>query len=162
MAPILSFTAEEAWAVLNPEGNDSVFFHTWSDVLPAQAGEAELLVRWKKIREVRALVQKELETLRQASRIGSSLQAEVALRLPAAEAALFESLGDDLKFVLITSSASVAAGSDPHIEATPSAHAKCERCWHYRADVGADAQHPAICGRCVSNLYGAGEARRYA
>jgi isoleucyl-tRNA synthetase len=166
MAPVLSFTAEEAWAVLHPQGGDSVFFHTWNDALPpAAAGEAQLLARWKQIREIRSIVQKELETLRMDGKIGSSLQAEVALKLPAAEAAMLAALGDDLKFVLITSAASVAPASAdgvPEVAATPSSQPKCERCWHYRADVGADPQWPSICGRCVSNLHGSGEARRYA
>jgi len=162
MAPILSFTAEEAWAVLHPDSDDSIFFHTWVDALPAQSGEEELLARWSRIRAVRSLVQKELETLRQGNRIGSSLQAEVALTMPEADAAMLDSLGDDLKFVLITSSATVSHGADTQVAAAPSAHPKCERCWHYRAHVGASAGHPAICARCVSNLYGAGETRRYA
>jgi len=79
-------------------------------------------------------------------------------------------LQDDLRFVLITSSAvltPVAAAADEAVEVRPSAHAKCERCWHYRADVikdgaGADAAHAGLCGRCVSNLYGAGEPRAHA
>jgi isoleucyl-tRNA synthetase len=98
-------------------------------------------------------------------KIGSSLQAEVALNLPAEQAGLLAALGDDLKFVLITSAASVAtapANDTPQVSATPSAQPKCDRCWHYRADVGSDPQHSSICGRCVSNLLGSGEVRRYA
>ena len=86
--------------------------------------------------------------------------------MPAATStALLESLGDDLKFVLITSAATVtqvAAAEQEAVIVTPSAHQKCERCWHYRADVGADAGHPGLCGRCVSNLFGAGEQRHFA
>ncbi|MEO8134832.1 MAG: class I tRNA ligase family protein, partial [Betaproteobacteria bacterium] len=162
MAPVLSFTAEEAWAVLHPGSGESVFFHTWTDALREQDGEAALLARWQRIREIRGVVQKELEALRQAGRIGSSLQAEVAVTALADDVVLLESLGDDLKFAFITSSASVRPGDALQIVATASANAKCERCWHYRADVGVDAQHPAICGRCVSNLYGSGEERRHA
>ena len=162
MAPVLSFTAEEAWGVLHPGGEESVFFHTWNDVLPAQAGEPALIARWQRIREIRGLVQKELEGLRQSGKIGSSLQAEVSLTVPAGDAAIVESLGDDLKFVLITSAASVVPGAEIQIAATPSARAKCDRCWHYRADVGAEPRHPQLCARCVSNLYGAGEARSHA
>ena len=55
-----------------------------------------------------------------------------------------------------------AGDSDEAVEVTPSTHAKCERCWHYTADVGADAAHAQLCARCVSNLYGAGEDRRHA
>jgi isoleucyl-tRNA synthetase len=164
MAPILSFTAEEAWGVLHAGSDDSVFFHTWSDALPLARDEDALRARWRRIREIRGLVQKDLEVLRMAGRIGSSLQAEVAVAVPAADLALLQSLDDDLKFVLITSSASVvpAQGEAIVVEARPSTDAKCERCWHYRSDVGVDAAHPAICGRCMSNLYGPGEVRRYA
>ena len=74
-------------------------------------------------------------------------------------------LGDDLRFVFITSRATahrVATEAEQHIDVSASLHDKCERCWHYRADVGSDASHPTICGRCVSNLFGSGEARKYA
>jgi isoleucyl-tRNA synthetase len=112
-------------------------------------------------------VQKELETLRQGGKIGSSLQAEVAIAAPAAERDALASLGDDLRFVLITSAAAVealpgAGDADFEVTATVSPAAKCERCWHYRGDVGIDPAHPTICGRCTSNLFGAGEPRRIA
>jgi isoleucyl-tRNA synthetase len=162
MAPILSFTAEEAWAVLYPGRDESPFFHTWSGVLPEQAGEAALIVKWKRLREIRAAVQKRLEELRQSGGIGSSLQAEVAIAAPEDDRALLESLGTDLRFVLITSTATVEAGEALAVRVTPSPHAKCERCWHYRADAGSDPCHPGICARCVSNIEGAGEERRHA
>ena len=162
MAPVLSFTAEEAWAVLHPGGEESVFFHTWNGVLPEQAGEAVLLAKWKRLREIRALVQKHLESLRQSGGIGSSLQAEVSLAAPEGDRALLESLGADLRFVLITSTATVETGGEVAVRVSPSLHAKCGRCWHYREDVGADARHPGICGRCVANIEGPGEERRHA
>jgi isoleucyl-tRNA synthetase len=162
MAPILSFTAEEAWAVLHPGKADSVFFHTWNDVLPGGSGEAELKAKWQRLREIRALVQRELEDLRQAGRVGSSLQGDAVVHAPAGDRALLESLGDDLRFVLITSTARVAPGEALRVEVAPSTATKCDRCWHYRGDVGGDAAHPALCGRCVANLFGAGEARFHA
>ena len=168
MAPMLSFTAEEAWAILHPardgEPQESVFLHTWKDVLPAQEGEKELVARWKRIREIRAEVMKRLEEARAGGAIGSSLQANISLYLPAADLELARSLGDDLKFVLITSSAEVAASSDGAlaIEVRPSTDPKCERCWHYRADVGSDRKHRTICARCVANLEGGGERRTHA
>jgi isoleucyl-tRNA synthetase len=162
MAPILSFTAEEAWSVLHPGGSESVFFHTWDGVLPEQAGEAPLLVKWKRLREIRALVQKQLEELRQSGGIGSSLQAEVSILAPEGDRTLLESLGADLRFVLITSTATVEPGESLAVRVSPSPHGKCERCWHYREDVGADPRHPGICGRCVANIEGAGEDRRHA
>jgi isoleucyl-tRNA synthetase len=165
MAPILSFTAEEAWAVLHPGTGESIFFHTWKDVLPKQEGEPELLARWKRLREIRAAVAKRLEESRAAGAIGSSLQAEVALEAGGADLELLRTLGEDLKFVLITSKAALRASSGEgivNIVVAPSAHPKCERCWHYRPDVGSDARHPTICARCVSNLQGPGEARSHA
>jgi len=141
--------------------NDSVFLHVWHD-LPAQADEAGLLERWTRIRAVRAEVQKELETVRVAGGIGSSLQAEVTLHAGADTQALLAPLGDDLRFVLITSQARLVAAAADRIEVTPSAAKKCERCWHYRDDVDAEAAHPGLCVRCVSNLFGAGEVRSHA
>ncbi|MBI3432327.1 MAG: isoleucine--tRNA ligase [Hydrogenophilales bacterium] len=160
MAPILSFTGEEVWALLAGEA-DSVFLHTWHD-LPAQAGEADLLEHWTRIRAVRADVQKELETVRVAGGIGSSLQAEVTLHASPATQALLAPLGDDLRFVLITSQARLVAAETDRVEVTPSAAKKCERCWHYRDDVDAHVEHPGLCGRCVSNLFGEGEVRTHA
>ena len=162
MAPILSFTAEEAWAVLHPGRDESVFFHTWEGVLPAQAGEDALVAKWSRLREIRAAVQKNLEELRQSGGIGSSLQAEVAIAAPEGDRILLESLGEDLRFVMITSAATVEPGAALAVRVAASAHAKCDRCWHFREDVGADPRHPAICGRCVSNVEGAGEVRRHA
>jgi isoleucyl-tRNA synthetase len=168
MAPILSFTAEEAWAVLNParagEPPESVFLHTWKEALPRQDGEAELAAKWKRIREIRAAVTRRLEDVRAEGGIGSSLQAEVELAVGAADFALLGSLGDDLKFVLITSRAALAEvpGDAIEVKVAASAQPKCERCWHYRPDVGADPRHPTICARCVANLEGPGESRRHA
>jgi len=164
MAPILSFTAEEAWGVIHAGIDDSVFLHRWDDMNTAQWENSALEIKWNEVRDIRSKVQKVLEELRTAGKIGSSLQAEVVIHCPKAQAALLRGLGDDLKFVTITSQAFVEDAQELRIEATPSAYAKCERCWHYRADVGASAAHPQICGRCVSNLdpSGPGEVRTYA
>jgi isoleucyl-tRNA synthetase len=158
MAPILSFTAEEAWQLAGK--GDSIFLHTWHE-LPAVADAPALLERWNLIRNARSEVQKELETLRAAGRIGSSLQAAVEVRASGETSRALASLGDDLKFVLITSDAKlveVPPGSEKVI-ASPISAPKCERCWHWRTDVGAEPSRPGLCGRCVSNLFGAGEAR---
>jgi isoleucyl-tRNA synthetase len=123
-----------------------------------------LIGRWQQIRNVRSEVSRVLEEVRSAGRIGSSLQAEVSIRADADAFDLLASLGDDLKFVLICSKVSlerVGAG-ETVIAAMPTAHAKCARCWHWREDVGGDAGHPELCGRCVSNLHGTGEAREFA
>jgi isoleucyl-tRNA synthetase len=127
-----------------------------------QADQADLLDRWTRIRAIRAEVQKELEVVRVAGGIGSSLQAEVTLFAGPDTRALLSPLGDDLRFVLITSQARVIPSEADCIEVTPSSAKKCERCWHYRDDVDAHAEHPGLCGRCVSNLYGEGEVRSHA
>jgi isoleucyl-tRNA synthetase len=160
MAPILSFTAEEAWQVLIGKDDESVFFHTWH-AFPQVADSPALLERWREIRATRAEVQKELERLREAGKIGSPLAAHVEIGAAGARYDALAAADDELRFVMITSQAAVRNGADA-IVATPSPHAKCERCWHYRADVGVDPAHPTICGRCVSNLHGAGETRRFA
>ncbi len=165
MAPILSFTAEELWAVFNRgaagQGEDSVFFQTFH-ALPAVEGAAQLLQRWEKMRAIRAAVRRLLEELRAAGKIGSSLAAEVDFQANAQNAAFLASFGEDLRFVLLTSAARVHAAAEEGIVVTPSAHVKCERCWHLRADVGAVPEHPTICGRCAGNLSGAHETRVHA
>ncbi len=161
MAPVLSFTSEEAWPIFTGK-DDSVFMHTWYD-LPDTG--TDVLARWDRLRELRSQTQKELEDVRAAGGIGSSLQAEVKITANGESGELLQSLGDDLRFVLITSKADVEmadADGGLTVEVTPSTHAKCERCWHYRADVGSDTEHPGICGRCTSNLFGSGEQRTYA
>jgi len=163
MAPILSFTAEEAWAIAGA-GSESVFLRTWYE-LPAVADAAALLARWELIRQARGEVQKELEALRVAGKIGSSLQAEVEVRAAGEKHDALAGLGDDLRFALITSKAEVrrvASEAEAKVLAVPSPHAKCDRCWHYRADVGANPDHPTLCARCEDNLRGGGEARRHA
>jgi isoleucyl-tRNA synthetase len=162
MAPFLSFTAEEAWAVFTP-AQGSIFKQTyWTFEGVGATTDAGLLAKWSAIREVRNAVNKAIEDVRTAGGVGSSLQAEVTVAAPPEAHALLASLGDDLKFVFITSQARLQAGDDLQVTVTPSAAKKCERCWHWRTDVGHDAAHPAICGRCTSNLYGQGEQRTVA
>ena len=157
MAPFLSFTAEEAWKVFG--SSESIFMETYAEF---PAPDAALLAKWSRIRELRDAVNKDIETLRADGKVGSSLQANVALEVSAEDHALLASLGEDLKFVFITSAVEVAAASAVATKVAPSTETKCERCWHYRADVGHDPAHPTICGRCTTNLFGAGEARKYA
>ncbi len=161
MAPILSFTAEEAWGVLSGRADDSVFLHEWH-AFPDVSDAPALLARWQHVREVRAEVMKELERLRTAGAIGSPLQAHVEVRAAGERYAALGHLQDDLRFVLITSQARVVEAADESVIGSPSPHAKCERCWHYREDVGADAAHPGLCGRCRANLSGADEPREFA
>ena len=159
MAPFLSFTAEEAWGLFAP-GQGSLFKQTYWDFAGIGATpDAALLSKWQSLRELRDAVNKAIEEVRAAGGVGSSLQAEVMLTAPPETHALLASLGEDLKFVFITSKATLVAGDALAVAVAPSAAAKCERCWHWRDDVGRDAAHPTICSRCTSNLYGAGEAR---
>ena len=157
MAPFLSFTAEEAWKLVG--GGDSIFLEEfWRFPAP----DAALLAKWARIRAVREAANKEIEAVREQGAVGSSLQAELQLTVPPDDHALLASLGDELRFVFITSDIELIAGSALLASASASKHQKCERCWHYRADVGHTAEHPTLCGRCVSNLYGAGETRTIA
>ena len=109
MAPVLTFTAEEAWGMFTGKPDDSVLLHTWY-VLPQPADEAALLEKWRTVREVRAWVQKELEEVRASGAIGSSLQAEVEIALHGSRHDALATLGEDLRFVLITSQAGLAQG----------------------------------------------------
>jgi isoleucyl-tRNA synthetase len=157
MAPFLSFTAEEAWKVF--DGGDSIFTQTFWKL---QTPDAALLAKWTRLRELRNAVNKEIEALRAAGTLGSSLQAEVTLAAAPEDHALLASLGADLKFVFITSAVELRPGDALKIEVRSSKATKCERCWHWRDDVGSEPAHPTICGRCTSNLYGAGETRQVA
>jgi isoleucyl-tRNA synthetase len=133
-------------------------YHAYPQVPKA----GELLDKWTLVRSARGDVTKALEEARTANAIGSSLQAEVEVRASGARYDALASLGADLKFVLITSAAAlvkVDGEADEGVEVHASKYLKCERCWHYCADVGANAEHPGLCGRCLSNLFGSGETR---
>jgi isoleucyl-tRNA synthetase len=159
MAPFLSFTAEEAWPILAPGASPSIFTETfWRFDAPDTA----LLAKWQRVRAIRDEVNKSIEALRANGRVGSSLQANVVVGVDDEDRALLASLGDDLKFVLITSAAALAPAASLQVTVQPSSAVKCERCWHWRDDVGHDPKHPALCGRCTSNLVGAGEVRTVA
>jgi len=181
LAPILSFTAEEIWQHLPGDREDSVFLSGWYELPPAYYSEGEILQRmgtnfWQRIIDVRDAVSKELEKLRVAGAIGSSLDAEVDLYADEHTRALLLAIGEELRFVLITSYVRIHAADDVPEDAvpasvpglsfsilvTPSAFPKCIRCWHHREDVGYFVEHPDICGRCVENVSGEGERRRFA
>jgi isoleucyl-tRNA synthetase len=164
MAPIVSFTAEEVWGTLSGKQDISVFEQQWYTLPDSGLSGSEVSIWWD-IRNIRESVNKKLEEVRAAGTIGSALAAEVDIYTNDANYDALARLGDDLRLVLITSRATLhraASAAEQRITVTPSTHAKCERCWHYRADVGADTQRPTLCGRCVSNLFGSGEKRRYA
>lgn len=177
LAPILSFTAEEAWSHLPGERQESVMLATWYEGLgPLPEGEEFDRAFWDQVLQVRQAVSRELERLRQEGAIGASLAAEVALYADPRLQERLRRLGDELRFVLITSEAHVHDADERPEEAVatelengdlwalarPSPHEKCARCWHHRADVGSDKRHPDICARCVENIEGEGEVRRFA
>ncbi len=159
-APFLSFTAEEAWKIFQP-GRDTIFTETYY-VYPNIVDSNALLDKWTLLRAVRSDVTKALEEARAENRIGASLQAEVTLRASGARYDALASLADELKFVLITSAATVVKVTHEAaegIDVNASKQQKCERCWHYRAEVGTHPEHPTLCGRCFSNLFEHGETR---
>jgi len=174
LAPILSFTAEEIWQFLPGQRGASVFLGTWwslPDVHPAPG------IDWEAVLALKADVSRELERLRVAGEIGAPLEAEVDVYLDEAQRARLGGLGEELRFVLITSDARFFDAPARPADAVPAAsvakegawiavrpldHAKCGRCWHRRADVGSDPRHPELCARCVSNLEGPGETRSFA
>ncbi len=176
LAPILSFTSDEIWAHIPGERSESVFLERWYELPEVEEG-AFSPEFWDLVLETRQVVQKELERLRVAGGIGGSLDAEVDLYCGSELKAVLERLGEELRFVLITSDARVhgttvvpddaihftlPSGDELWVEVAPSPHPKCVRCWHHRADVGSDPEHPELCGRCVENVAGEGEQRRFA
>ncbi|HEU4664171.1 MAG TPA: isoleucine--tRNA ligase [Dokdonella sp.] len=180
IAPVLSFTAEEIWPLVPGKRDASVMFETWYDGLAALQGSPEQRRWWADLLAIRGGAARLLEGMRNAGAIGASLQAEVVVHADAATRARYAEVADELRFFFITSSlelADLAALPDPDgrtnvqgvdldgaqvwVGAKPSDARKCIRCWHYRHDVGSHAEHPEICGRCIENVDGAGETRRW-
>lgn len=153
LAPIIAFTAEEAWEIFVKDQDDSTLFHTWHK-LPDIADADTLKARWSMLRELRARVNKAIESERTAGNIGSSLQAELDLALEADMFAAAQALGEDLRFIFLVSKITMHQADAESITVRASEHDKCERCWHYVEDIGSHAAHPTLCGRCVSTLEG--------
>lgn len=173
LSPILSFTAEEIWGHMAGEREPSVLFSTYYSELDDVAANPESDAKWQTIIAVRNEVAKQIETLRVDGQIGSALDADVQLFAAGEQFQVLQSLQDELRFVLITSKASVHNIEDSPSEAvavednlkivvTPMKQEKCVRCWHRSDDVGQDSQHPELCGRCISNVDGDGEQRLFA
>jgi len=163
MAPILSFTANEIWQTLGLGADENVFEDVWYALPNSQMDESSFNAWWD-IRNTRDVANKKIEEVRGKGLVGSSLQAELDVYDFGKTYETMLRLGDDLRFVFITSRVTLhrREGEGLGIDVTPSPHKKCDRCWHYRADVGSDGEHPHICGRCVSNLFGRGEHRTHA
>lgn len=171
LTPILSFTAEELWKSLPGERSDTVFTAEWYALPKTDVSGALSDADWQQIIAIKEAVNKTLEAQRAAGNMGSSLQANVSLYCSPAIQNLLQKLGDELRFVLLSSSAVVAAFTDAgeatdveglRVAVSVSEHGKCVRCWHYREDVGAHSDDPELCGRCVENVNGAGEQRHFA
>jgi isoleucyl-tRNA synthetase len=175
IAPVLSFTAEEAWGFVPAgagPGRESVFLTGWHS-FPVGA-ERSTDIDWPALITLKSDVGRELERLRSVGAIGAPLEAEVAVFAPAMQAPRFQALGSELRFLLITSQAEVFERDTPPADAVrtsldhvwirvhPAAQAKCVRCWHLRSDVGSDPRHPELCARCVLNVEGPGEERHFA
>jgi isoleucyl-tRNA synthetase len=178
LAPILSFTADEIWRYMPGKGDESadesVFLQTWVE-LPVGAN-APLAIDWDAVFAVRSAVARELEKLRNSGAIGAPLDAEVDLYCAPELQRTLATFGDELRFAFITSDARVHPAADRPADAVPaeesdrtnawivvraSEYGKCVRCWHKRADFGVDARHPELCARCVINVEGPGEVRRW-
>jgi len=174
IAPILSFTAEEIWENMPGQREASVMLTQWYDgleTLPADAAMGRDY--WQRLIDVRTAVNKEMEVQRAAGTMKGSLDASVDLFCDAQLLADLGALEEELRFLLISSSArllDLAAADDTaaptessglRLTMTPSADAKCERCWHRRPEVGSAVGHPTLCGRCVENIEGEGEIRRF-
>ncbi len=174
IAPILSFTADEIWQHLPGKRGETVFYETWYDGLTAMPDDAELgQDYWRELHSVKEAVNKCMEEARARGEIKGSLSAEVTLYCEGDLAEELKRLGEELRFVLITSEArvepiSAAGDAEPTshegllVKVTPASHSKCERCWHHREDVGQNATYADLCGRCIPNVDGQGEARAYA
>nr|WP_301289118.1 isoleucine--tRNA ligase [Natronocella acetinitrilica] len=178
VAPILSFTADEIWEHMPGEREPSVFLSEWYQGLVALDGkdgfDADF---WQQVVQVREAVSKTLENLRADGALGASLEAEVDLYCSPQVLARLQRLGDELRFLLITSAARVypldqrpadvalvglEGGVEIGIHARRSIHGKCSRCWHHREDVGTSEVHPELCGRCIDNIEADGEQRAVA
>ena len=177
LSPILSFTADELWQHIPGERGESIFLETWYEFPESKSDATFNLDYWNDVMQVRVAVSKQLEQLRIAGDIGSSLDAEVDLFCGQEIHDKLAKLENELRFVLITSGARIhrdtekqendhhitlSNGDEIWIRVQASTHTKCVRCWHHQESVGQNEEHPELCGRCVDNVAGSGEERQYA
>lgn len=174
LAPILSFTAEEIWRFM-PGGvsQESIFLTTWYENFPKFKSK-EKAIDWPWVMKVRDAVNKILESHRANGELGSALEAEIFLYADQSAQQKLLPLGDELRFILITSAAKVLPDSDREssaedsglpgisVKVVTSKNQKCARCWQRREDIGKNKEYPDICERCVSNVIGVGETREIA
>jgi len=175
LAPVLTFTAEEIWQHMPGKRSESVLFETWYDGLAATQGSPEQRRYWSDLLAIRDTASRVLEGMRKAEQIGASLEAKVAIHADAAVVARYQPAASELRFFFISSDVRLdlaggqpadavlteLEGADVWVSATVSEAAKCVRCWQRRDDVGTHAAHPELCDRCISNVEGPGENRRW-
>jgi isoleucyl-tRNA synthetase len=175
LAPVLSFTAEEIWRQLPGERDDSVLFETWYDGLAATQGSPEQRRYWADLLAIRDSASRVLEGMRKAEQIGAALEAKLVIHADTATQSRYAVAAGELRFFFITSDLDLVSltprpdgavkveldGAEVWLSASVSDAAKCVRCWHRRDDVGRHAEHPELCGRCISNIEGTGEDRRW-
>jgi isoleucyl-tRNA synthetase len=169
IAPVLSFTADEMWqhlpAPADGERAGNVLFATWYDGLAPLPSDAALSANdFDRLLALREQVSRTLEPMRAAREIGAALEAEIALRAGAADADWLQRFADELRFLFISGDVDVQGADDAvgiEVSATPSTKPKCVRCWQYQASVGIAPSHPGLCARCVENVDGEGEDRRW-
>ena len=164
IAPVLSFTADELWGYLPGAREENVLFATWYQGLAPLPVDAALnAADFDKLLALREQVAKVLEPMRANGAIGAALEAEITVAADAVSAARWQPLADELRFLFISGDVTVTPAStdDIYVSAQPTSKTKCVRCWHHRADVGADPRHPELCARCASNVEGPGEDRRW-
>ncbi|MEO9079919.1 MAG: isoleucine--tRNA ligase [Rhodanobacter sp.] len=175
LAPVLSFTAEEIWQALPGEHSESVLFETWYDGLVATQNSPQQRRYWADLRAIRDTASRVLEGMRKVDQIGAALEAKLVIHVDGALQSRFAESTDELRFFFITSELALAPltprpddaarveleDAEAWVSASVSEAAKCVRCWHRRDDVGTRAEHPELCGRCVANVEGPGEDRRW-
>ncbi|TXH56961.1 MAG: isoleucine--tRNA ligase [Bacteroidia bacterium] len=162
LSPILAFTADEAWEVLHNDPSDSTLYHNFYEIPTIQESEA-IYAKWTKICKLRELVLHELEAKRADNTIGSSLQAKLEIALTANDYLLLQDMASELKFAYMVSELNLVSfdANNNTVLVHKSEDQKCERCWHYSDSVGEIKEHPTICTRCVDNLFGDGEQRKF-
>jgi isoleucyl-tRNA synthetase len=167
VAPILSFTADELWEYLPGERNESVMLNTWYDQLvPLPMSEKLDLISWEQIFKVRDIVSKAIEEKRNAGLVKGGLSTEVTIKVGEQWYKPLQLVGEELKFVLITSKVELilddVSDSAVEVQVVASGHKRCGRCWHQVDEVGRNVVHPELCNRCIDNIDGGGEQRHYA
>jgi len=173
IAPILSFTAHEIWGYMPGDRSSSVFVAEWYPL--QRLGDNEVISKqdWAVILQAKEAINKVIEDQRNLGNVKGSLEADIQLYADSELSQSLAKLGDELRFVTITSKASLSDLGDSNgaedsameglkVSLQRSAAKKCVRCWHFIDDVGTNAEHPDVCGRCISNISGQAEERRYA